>query len=89
MLLTRAQVKKWFFDSPAVTNAVDVAAIRLPLPVREGFAGSIKGFAYEPGHAEFNQLAPEDALPPEPFLNGAIAAWTTTISTPRARTKIC
>ena len=29
MILTRAQVKKWFFDSPAVTDAVDVATRRV------------------------------------------------------------
>ena len=29
MILTRAQVKKWFFDSPAVTNAVDAGTRRV------------------------------------------------------------
>ena len=58
----------WVFhpdNGDATTNAVDIAAIKLTLPVRDGFTGSLKGFVYEPGAAEGNQIPPEDALPPE------------------------
>ena len=68
ILLLKLPRSNWIYHpdkGDETTNPVDVAAIKLSLPVREGFAGSVKGFAYEPGQAEYNQLSPEDALPPE------------------------
>jgi hypothetical protein len=68
ILLLKLPRKHWIYhpdQGDATTNAVDIAVIRLTLPVWDKFAGSIKGFAYEPGETEVSQLAFEDALPPE------------------------
>jgi hypothetical protein len=68
ILLLKLPRGNWIFHpdkGDEKTNPVDIAVIKLTLPVREGFAGSIKGFAYEPGDAEASQISFEDALPPE------------------------
>jgi hypothetical protein len=68
ILLLKLPRKNWIVhpdQGDATTNAVDIAVIRLTLPVWDKFAGSIKGFAYEPGEPDASQLAFEDALPPE------------------------
>jgi hypothetical protein len=68
ILLLNLPRNNWIFHpdkGDSKTNAVDVAVIKLTVPAREGFAGSLKAFLYEPGIPQVNQLPPEDALPPE------------------------
>jgi hypothetical protein len=68
ILLLKLPRQNWLFhpdQGDATTNAVDMAVIKLTLPVWDGFLGSIKGFSYEPGEAEASQVASADALPPE------------------------
>jgi hypothetical protein len=68
ILLLKLPRKNWIFhpdQGDAGTNPVDVAVIKLTLPVWDGFVGNITGFWYEPGEAEGSQVAAEDALPPE------------------------
>jgi hypothetical protein len=68
ILLLNLPRGNWIFhpdNGDEKTNPVDLAVMKLTVPVKEGFAGNVRGFVFDPTNAASNQLPPEDALPPE------------------------
>ena len=69
ILLLRLPKKNWIFhpdNGNDKIDAVDVAVIKLPIPVIEGeFTNSFGAFIYEPNNPKDSQLPIKDALPPE------------------------
>ncbi|MBA3034991.1 MAG: trypsin-like peptidase domain-containing protein [Desulfobacterium sp.] len=69
ILLLRLPRKNWIFhpdNGNDKIDAVDVAVIKLPIPIIEGdFSNSFGAFIYDPNNSKDNQLPAKDALPPE------------------------
>lgn len=69
ILLLRLPRKNWIFhpdNGNDKIDAVDLAVVKLPIPVIEGeFSNSFGAFIYEPNNSKDNQLLIKDALPPE------------------------